>query len=281
MGKLRKIITIAEDKCTGCGLCIPNCPEGALQIIDNKARLISDLFCDGLGACIGHCPEGAIRMEEREAQPYNEAKVMANIVKQGANTIAAHLRHLQEHGAEELYSQAVAYLKENKIPLPTDSSNGHGHGHSCPGARALSIKAEPIPAGATGNRMEAVSQLQNWPVQLKLLPVYAPYLKQAEVLLAADCAPFAYAAFHQDFLQGKVLMIACPKLDDTQLYIDKLTAIFKTQDIRSLTIVHMQVPCCFGLVEIVQAAQAAAGVRVRIKRVNISLQGQVLEEAMA
>ena len=274
MGSKRKIISIDEARCTGCGLCIPNCPEGALQIIDNKARLVSDLFCDGLGACIGHCPERAITIEEREAEPYDEKRVMATIVTQGANTIRSHLKHLKEHGEEDLYCQAVAYLEENKLPIPEDQpKNTHLPGGVCPGSRAMELKqaAPQTATGKAGPRMP--SQLQNWPVQLMLIPPTAPYLKDAELLIAADCTPLAYPEFHRDFLKDKVLIIACPKLDDAAFYTEKLTTLFQSNNIKSIKIVHMQVPCCFGLIEIIKQARAAANKSIPVTRVNISLHG--------
>ena len=162
----RNIITIDEQKCNGCGLCIPNCPEGAIQIIDNKARLVSDLMCDGLGACLGHCPQGAINVIEREAEVYNERKVMANIVQKGPNTINAHLTHLKEHGEMDLYKEAVQYLKDNKITVPqTDSEPKAGHSGGCPGSKSMSLKKpentvsdNPVP-----------SELNHWPVQMHLI----------------------------------------------------------------------------------------------------------------
>jgi ferredoxin len=280
MGALRKIIKIDEDKCNGCKLCIPNCPEGALQIIDNKARLISDLFCDGLGACIGHCPEGAIEIEEREAEEYDEKKVMVNIVKQGPNTIKAHLEHLKDHGAEDFYCQAVEYLEENKIALPEDKPEAHQHAHEggCPGSRAMKLKEKAPAENKSGDRQRQDSQLKNWPIQLMLIPPSAPYLKEADLLIAADCVSFAYPEFHQDLLKDKVLIIACPKLDDAKFYVEKLTNIIKTNKPRSITIAHMQVPCCFGLTEIVKQARSASGKSLQINRINISLQGDVLEK---
>ncbi|MCD4812800.1 4Fe-4S binding protein [bacterium] len=279
MGNQRKIIKINEALCNGCGLCIPNCPEGALQIIDNKARLVSDLFCDGLGACIGHCPEGAITIEEREAEPYDEKKVMNNIVPQGVNTIKAHLKHLKDHGADDLYSQAVAYLKENNIPVPEDTPAAtEVPGGGCPGSRAVDLKqAAPQPdVSQAGPR--AVSQLQNWPVQLMLVPQSAPYLKNADLLIAADCVAFAYAEFHRDFIKDKVVIIACPKLDDAAYYTEKLTSLFQANEIKSVQVAHMQVPCCSGLVEIIKRARTESGKNIPISRVNISLQGDILEE---
>ncbi|MGQ9679144.1 MAG: 4Fe-4S binding protein, partial [bacterium] len=162
MKKARKVIKIDEEKCTGCGLCIPNCPEGALQIIDGKVRLISDLFCDGLGACVGTCPEGALTIEERPAEPYDEKKVMENIVEAGTNTILAHLKHLKEHGAKKFYEEAIEYLKERNIPLPEEKP---ALACGCPGTqvRRLALKEKPTPSA-----IHPQSQLSTWPIQLTL-----------------------------------------------------------------------------------------------------------------
>ena len=272
MGALRKIVTIDEEKCTGCGECIPNCPEGALQLIDGKARLVSDLFCDGLGACIGHCPEGAITIEEREAEPYDERKVMENIVKQGANTIRAHLEHLHEHGAVDYHGQAVEFLQERGIEVPHEEDVLPC---GCPGSHVMDLSE-----GAEEDAPDAgprPSRLRQWPVQLMLVPPSAPYLKGAELLIAADCVPFAYPDFHEDFLKGKVLVVGCPKLDDADFYEKKLAAIFKENDIRSVTCVHMEVPCCFGLVMIVKSAIAASGKTVPFAEATVSVKGETLE----
>ena len=219
----RKVIKIDQEKCTGCGLCIPNCPEGALQIIDGKARLISDLFCDGLGACIGHCPEAAIDIEEREAQEYDEKKVMENIVKQGDNVIKAHLVHLKEHGAHEYFKQAIGFLKEKGMKIPEEDRLKAHQGHfGCPSAKVMDLRGKEEKQQKTQEAVLASPQLKNWPVQIKLVPANAPYLDGADLLIAADCVPFAYAAFHQELLKGKVLLVGCPKLDDSKIYQEKI-----------------------------------------------------------
>jgi len=282
MAARRKIIRIDEEKCTGCGECVPNCPEGALRIIDGKARLVSDLFCDGLGACIGHCPEGAISIEEREAVPYDERKVMENIVRQGPNTIRAHLDHLREHGADEYHRQALEYLKEKGIEVPPERSAREDRlPCGCPGTavRDLSDRHEherQAPASAPRR-----SRLRNWPVQLALVPPGAPYFRNADLLIAADCVPFAFAAFHEEFLTGKVLLIGCPKLDDAELYRQKLARIFAQNEIRSVTCVHMEVPCCYGLVEIVKAALAESGKEIPFSEITIGVKGEKLAETAA
>jgi len=274
----RKIIRIDEKKCTGCGKCIPNCPEGALQIIDEKARLISDLFCDGLGACIGHCPEGAITIEEREAEPYSEKKVMENIVKQGKNVIKAHLEHLRGHGAHEYFKEALDVLKEKGIDNPlgeVDKNSALPCG--CPGTKVMDFgKKENLPRKKT-KTSNAASELRQWPVQITLVPPFAPYLKGADLLIAADCVPFAYPNFHADFLAGKVLLVGCPKLDDAEAYKEKITDIFKSNDIKSVTCVHMEVPCCFGFVSIIKDAIAHSGKDIPYSEVTISVKGEKLK----
>ncbi len=266
----RKIIKIDQDKCTGCGLCIPNCPEGALQIIDNKARLISDLFCDGLGACIGHCPEGAIIIEEREARPYSEPEVMKNIVKQGKNVIKAHLEHLKGHGEQKLVQEALDFLNQHKIAVPELGAHSH---KGCPGVKVMDFSKQSSAAAA--KTTSAQSQLGQWPVQITLVPVNAPYLEGADLLIAADCVPFAYADFHDKLLKGKVLLIGCPKLDDAQAYQQKLSQIFKDNQIKSVTCAHMDVPCCFGLVHIIKEAVSASGKKIPFKEVTVTIRGEI------
>ena len=256
MSLLRNIITIDEEKCTGCGECIPGCPEGALQIIDDKARLISDLFCDGLGACIGECPEDAISIEEREAEPYDEDAVMANIVKSGANTIAAHLKHLSDHGATEFLAQAMAYLERHDLAVPGSEAPKPAAACGCASANKPAVLATaPTPADASSRP----SRLGNWPIQISLVPPFAPFLKDADVLIAADCVPAAMAGFHEDLLDGRVLLIGCPKFDDIDAYRRKLTDIFQQNEIRSVTCAYMVVPCCFGLENVVREAVEASG----------------------
>ena len=279
----RKIIKIDEEKCTGCGECIPNCPEGALQLIDGKARLISDLFCDGLGACIGHCPEGAITIEEREAEPYDEKKVMENIIKQGPNVIKAHLEHLMEHGETEYLKEAMEALKEKGISVPEDmfskKEEGMEHAHSggCPGAKMMDFsKGEEVKGDEEGKRS---SQLRQWPVQLHLVPPTAPYFQGADLVLAADCVAYSVADFHKDFLKGKSLAIACPKLDSEQdVYIDKITAMIDVSKINTLTVMTMEVPCCHGLLMIATEAAKKAQRKVPLKHVVVGIKGDILKE---
>ncbi|MBM3249654.1 MAG: 4Fe-4S ferredoxin [Candidatus Omnitrophica bacterium] len=270
----RKIIKIDEEKCNGCGLCIPNCPEGAIQVIDGKARLISDLFCDGLGACIGHCPQGAIAIEEREAEKYDERKVMENIVRQGENTIIAHLAHLKEHDEEGYLKEAMQFLKEKHLDIPLESGPAHHvHGHAgCPGAKITEFKKRAGSGHAPAGHQE--SGLEQWPIQLALVPAFAPFLNDADLLIAADCVPFAYASFHRDLLRGKVLLVGCPKFDDTQLYSQKLTQMFQNNRIKSVTYAHMEVPCCSGLTPLIQSAITASGKEIPFRETVISIKGE-------
>lgn len=279
----RKIIRIDEEKCDGCGLCIPDCPEGALQIINEKARLISDLFCDGLGACIGSCPRGAISVEEREAEAYSEAEVMENIIKQGPDVIRAHLNHLKDHNEIELLEQALGLLEEERINNPEISefkkkSNLERHGHhagGCPGARAVDLG--PVDEEIDHSESEVKSSLRNWPVQLQLLNPHAPYLQNSDLLVSADCVPFAFAGFHQRFLRGKAMVSFCPKLDRTiEEYIDKLSVIFKDSEIRSVSVVQMEVPCCRGTLRIVQEALNRARKIIPLKEYTISISGEII-----
>ena len=284
----RKIINIDHELCNGCGLCLPNCPEGALQLIDGKARLVSDLFCDGLGACIGTCPLGAIHVEEREAEPYDEQKVMANIAPQGVNVIRAHLAHLAAHNEQRLLEQARLYLQDHGIALPSEPEPAgccpgtarvmEKENHGCPGARTIDRRDDGPQRQNQGQPGGAQpTELQTWPLQLQLLNPQASFFDNADLLIVADCVPFAYASFHGDFLKGKVPIIFCPKLDRTiEQYLDKLTAIFQLHPIRSLHVVHMEVPCCSGTVALTRQALAASGKDIPIHEYTISLQGKLL-----
>ncbi len=277
----RNIVKIDEDLCNGCSLCIPNCQEGALQIIDGKVRLISDLFCDGLGACLGHCPEGAISIEEREAEPYDERKVMEIISKQGENTIIAHLKHLKEHGETEYYAQGVEYLKENNININLNKeSKMENHSHcNCPGSEEKSFNTKPE-SNDDSQMGSQKSELRQWPVQMHLVNPMAPYFKESDLLLAADCVPFSMGNFHSTHLKGRSLAIACPKLDANQdVYINKLVAMIDEAKINTITVMIMEVPCCGGLLRTAQMAQEKATRKVPIKSVVISLQGEVIQES--
>ncbi len=315
----RTIIRIDEERCTGCGICVPNCHEGALQIIDGKARLISDLFCDGLGACIGHCPEGAITMEEREAEPYDEIKVMELMVPKGRNTILAHLEHLRDHNETELLKQAINYIRDNNIdmspkegtPQQIHRHENHAHpsgsfdnlkearaavsapdsgcGGGCPGSKPMSFNIdlskvnEAVAVSAASevrtDTFNAPSELRQWPVQLHLLNPQAGYFKEADVVLAADCVAFSMGNFHNQYLKGKSLAIACPKLDtNKESYVEKLTAMIAHSNIKTLNVVMMEVPCCSGLLQMVQIARRQAGRNIPVMKSIIGVQGNVLSE---
>jgi Pyruvate/2-oxoacid:ferredoxin oxidoreductase delta subunit len=278
----RKILSIDESKCNGCGNCVPGCPEGALRIINGKARLVNDLFCDGLGACIGECPEGAIKIEEREAEPYSESAVMENIVKQGIDVVQAHLEHLRDHGETGFLKEAVNYLKNNGIRVP-DGFETKGlkpldvqQFHGCPGSSSMDFTKETRDKDAVAHKAPSKSELRQWPVQLHLLNPAAQYFSNADLLIAADCVPFAYPDFHRTLLKNRVLIILCPKLDEgIDRYIEKLAEIFRTQNIRSVTIAHMEVPCCFGVGKIVDMAMTKAGVRINIQEYTVSIRGEI------
>ncbi len=273
---LRKIIEIDEVKCTGCGDCVPSCHEGALQIIDGKARLISDLFCDGLGACIGHCPTGAMKIIEREAEPYNETKVMETIVKGGPNTIKAHLQHLREHEEYEFLKEAIEYLENNNIEIPKYEEEEMKTHSGCPGSQERSFVNEAPEINDDSTRP---SQLRQWPIQLHLVSPQAAYYRNSDLLLASDCAGFSYGDFHKDFMKDKSLAIACPKLDSNkQVYVEKLISMIEEANINSITVVVMQVPCCSGLLQIAQHAVANSQRFVPIKAVVIGINGEVLNE---
>ena len=275
----RKIVRIDEEKCNGCGLCIPNCPEGALQIIDGKARLVSEIFCDGLGACIGTCPRGAITVEEIEAQPYDERKAMENIIKAGKETIRAHLEHLKSHGEINYLNQALQFLKEKGMTQFEEQLEEKASACGCPGAAAIDLRAEEKHThDELPGKFQAKSELRQWPIQLRLLNPHAPYFNDADILVAADCVPFSYPTFHHELLKGKSLIIFCPKLDsDIQSYIEKLAELFSSNSIKSITAVHMEVPCCFGLVEILKQALRKAGKQIPIDEKTITIRGKMLE----
>ena len=277
---LREIILIDEEKCNGCGKCIPGCPEGALQVIDGKARLISDLFCDGLGACIGECPLDAIKVVKREAEPYDETKVMQNIMKKGNNTIKAHLSHLKDQGEDDLYTQAIDVLKENGYNISDfeeqEPENFHHHeGGGCPGSRMIDMNDND----ATSMTGDTSSQLKQWPVQMHLISPNAPYFKNSDLLIAADCTAFSCGNFHSQFLKGKSLVIACPKLDSgMETYIEKITSLIDDAKVNTISVLVMEVPCCSGLLQMVKQASEKATRKVPIKLTIVDLQGNILQD---
>ncbi len=234
---VRKIIRIDEEKCNGCGVCVPACVEGALQIIDGKAKLVSEIYCDGLGACLGECPQGAITIEERAAEEFDEEATKL---------------HLEEkHTTEE---------------LPC----------GCPSATVTQFKRQETTGVAPREATNQQSMLGHWPVQLTLVPPTAPFLQGTDLVLAADCVPFAYAGFHQDFLKDHSLLVACPKLDDFQAHLEKLTDILRHSSVKSLTVVHMEVPCCSGLVYMARQAMQLSGKDIPFKEVTVSIKGGLM-----
>lgn len=262
MPTLRQIVEIDEELCDGCGLCIPACHEGALQLVNGKARLVSEVYCDGLGSCLGECPQGAIRIIERMADDYSEEAVAERLQAAGRET-GAHEEH--KHHARPAEARVADKQAE---PLPC----------GCPGSLAQSLKrGQQAHAHNPGNPHTAPQpQLENWPVQIKLAPISAPYFQGADILLAADCAPFAFADFHEQFIRGRVVLIGCPKLDDADFYVHKLAHIFANNDIRSVEVAFMEVPCCGGLVQIVQQALAEAKKPIELTLTKIGVRGDIM-----
>ena len=248
----RKIVSIDEARCNGCGLCVSACHEGAIQLIDGKAKLISDSYCDGLGDCLPACPVDAIKIVEREAADYDEAAVAARMAAANA------------HAPAPAPAPAAA-----KPPLPC----------GCPGMLAKAMAPKPAAAAPAPDAPAAapVAQLGNWPVQIKLVNPRAPYLQNAALLIAADCTAFAYADIHRKFMRNKVTLIGCPKLDEGD-YAEKLTAILQANDIKSVTVLRMEVPCCGGIASAVQRALQASGKTIPWQVVTISTEGQILED---
>jgi Pyruvate/2-oxoacid:ferredoxin oxidoreductase delta subunit len=243
----RKIIQIDEEKCDGCGQCVPSCAEGAIQIVDGKARLVSEKYCDGLGACLGECPNDALHVEEREAEDFDEKAV------------------------EKYLKKAAPPQSHEELPVMACG---------CPSAQIQSF-ARPVAceeANKPVSQSSGVSALSHWPVQIKLVPPTAPFLKGADLLVAADCVPFAYPDFHRDFIQGKVVMVGCPKFDDAENYIQKFTDVFKTAGVKSVTVVTMEVPCCQGLPVIVKTGMAAANVEAPMTHVVVGMRGEIIRK---
>ena len=234
----RNIINIDEEKCDGCGACIPACAEGALKIVDGKAKLISETFCDGLGACLGECPWGAITIEEKVAEDFDEAAVKLHREKER--------------------------LAEEQLPC------------GCPSAAVTQFAQREESKAIAGAEPPHTSRLGQWPIQLTLVPPTAPFLQGAKLVLAADCIPFAYADFHRDFLDGHSLLAACPKLDDFPAHLEKLTEILRRSAIKSLTVVHMEVPCCSGLIHMARQTLKLSGRNIPLEEVTISIKGEIL-----
>ncbi|HXZ43570.1 MAG TPA: 4Fe-4S ferredoxin [archaeon] len=246
----REVIRIDEEKCDGCGDCVTGCAEGAIAVIDGKARLVSEIYCDGLGACLGECPQGAISMEEREAEDFDEVKTRE------------HLGRLRDRKAAA------------PVPLPLA-----GVATQCPGSMSRSLARQPVVSRDGDGMGPQPSELMNWPIQLTLVPPSAPYFRGADLLLVADCVPFACADFHRRFLRGKPVIIGCPKLDRVDLYVKKLAEIVQVAEPRSLTVVHMEVPCCSGLTRIAQYALRMVESETPLTDMTVGIGGEVLAEA--
>lgn len=293
---IREVVKIDEDLCDGCGVCVPGCHEGALQVIDGKARLISELMCDGLGACMGHCPQNAIAVERREAEPYDERKVMEVMAGKGINTVIAHLRHLKDHNESEYLKEGMDYLSANRENLDFELEEVvaavHGKGEAaagkakvplhaaggCPGSRAM-VLDRPVVIADEENGTIQPSALGHWPVQMHLINPSASCYRGADVLVAADCTAFSLGNFHRDFLKGKSLAIACPKLDSNlEVYVEKIRQMADQAQVNTFTVMIMQVPCCRGLLQIVQGALSRANRKVPVKAVVVSVEGDILQE---
>lgn len=245
MNVIRKIIEIDEELCDGCGQCVPACAEGAIKVIDGKARLVKDQYCDGLGACLGECPTGALTIVEREAEEFDEEAVVE-------------------------YLRAGVHDEKKAEPTLTCG---------CPSTQVQSFKVSPSHhEDYTPDTHDSFSStLSHWPVQIRLVPPTAPFLKGAHLLVAADCTPVAYPHFHRDFLGGKAVMVGCPKFDDAQEYVQKFAGIFKMTNIKDITVVVMEVPCCQGLPVMIKKAMELAGKEIPLDQVLISTRGEILE----
>ncbi len=292
----RQIIKIDENKCNGCENCIPNCHEGALQMIDGKARLISDLRCDGLGACIGECPAGAISMEEREATPYDEKTVIKDILNKGKNTVIAHFNHLKQHGEDAYVNQGFEYLWEHEDELDfsmnevseevlgsvrnepkEEDDRSETLKCGCPGTAAKEFKNnEAETSNMTTNNQP--SQLTHWPVQLHLINPSASYFDHADLLLSADCVAYSLGDFHSNYLKGKALSIACPKLDSNkEVYLQKLIRMINDAKINTIIVMKMEVPCCNGILSLAQEAVNQSERKVPIKSITVGVQGEIID----
>jgi len=285
----RKIIRIDEDKCNGCGLCVPSCPEGALQIVDTpdgpKARLVKENFCDGLGACLGDCPTGALKVVEEEADVYDEKAVINHIKKNQPDKLKEHIEHLKEHASEldeeTLKAAGISKKELHHGGMPHSGFNSRsGSACGCPSAATMSWDDDKKSSNSPieNNIPDTPSELRQWPVQLKLVNPLAPYFSRpggTNLAVVADCVPFAYGNFHRDFLKGKTIVIGCPKLDDIEFYREKLTDIFKTANIKTVETIIMEVPCCSGLARAVEEAIERSGKKIPNVTTVIGIKGEV------
>ncbi len=281
----RQIIEIDDEKCNGCGICADGCHEGALQIINGKAVLINDLLCDGLGACIGGCPEGAITITEREAEPYDEDKVMEHLYKKGKDVVIAHLKHLKEHNEHVWLKKGVEWMQKNQDRLGFDmmevvyvvhNHRKEGEACGCPGSAHREVKHEMKADVVVADQP---SMLEQWPVQMHLINPQSSVFHNCDLLLAADCVAFSMGNFHSQWLKGKKLGIACPKLDSNkESYVEKLTSMIDDAKVNTITVMMMEVPCCHSLVRLVQMALEKATRKVPVKAVIVSASGEVLSE---
>lgn len=285
---MREIIIIDENTCNGCGICASKCPEGALQIIDGKARMVGENLCDGLGACVGECPIGAIQVVKKECQEYEENEVMQRVHAQGKNVVRAHIAHLEHHGQTRYVREAYAWLAANDAQMGKDllsekDLNKTGH-CECPGSatrvfKKVAKEVSKIDAGKSSSTEED-SALSNWPIQLQLANPNNPLFEDAELLIAADCTAFSLGRFHSEVLEGKALVIACPKLDsDREGYIEKMSILMKVA--KTITIAIMEVPCCSGLVKLATSARLKLSPEEQKKILVkvISTQGKIIQES--
>ena len=256
----RKIILIDEIKCNGCGLCLPGCPEGALQVVNGKVRLVKESYCDGLGACLGNCPQGALRVEERDAEEYDALGVLTHLEEKSPELAKKHMEHMRAHG----------------LDIPDKEQAGPV---GCPSQQVSQWSAE-----RNCHQMEHFSEaasnfsaLRQWPVKLRLIPLFAGYLKNADLVIVSDCVPFAYGNLHNDFIKDRVVVDCCPKFEDAAANAEKFKTILESANLRSITVLYMEVPCCNGLVRIVREALEKAGVNIPLETVQIGIKGGIIQ----
>lgn len=275
---IREIVTIDEELCDGCGLCVPSCQEGALRIVNGKARLVADKYCDGMGACLGHCPRGAIKIERREADEFDEAAMQQQIASNS------------KRGPTSPTPTSIVSDRRNGAGLPSQTESDelkpaacqtHHHAGGCPGSRFAQFDRGPGVSGTARGSFESSdpeqpSELTHWPVQLRLLSPDAPVLQGAKLLVAADCVPVACTDFHRQFLRDRAVVIACPKLDDPRGYVEKLEATMRRNDLREITVAHMEVPCCAGILKMVFEASQRAQSHVPIVDVVVGIRGEIV-----